>query len=107
MLALLCGSLSALARKLNDRFATHLDRAMLLLIQLIEKYDEHVQDEALVAIGSIAYAMKTRIEPYLPKIVPYILRAMNAFDEPDSVHGTVAALGDLCLACGASLQPYE
>lgn len=107
MVSLLCGALSALARKLNQAFMSFLDPSMKILIQVLELPGEYVQDEALVAIGSIAYVAKEQLAPYLPSVVPHVLRYLQAFDEPDSIYGVVAAVGDLSLSCRLSLLPFE
>ncbi|CCW67619.1 unnamed protein product [Phytomonas sp. Hart1] len=105
-LGLLCGALGAVARKLGPDFVSLVDTSMRLLLDLIELQMDYVQDEALVAIGSIAYSGKAAMTPYFARIVPYIIRCLQAFDEPDSVYTVVAAVGDLCLACGAAFAPY-
>lgn len=106
MMGLLCGALSALARKLGAAFLPSIEPSMQILIQLLNLQKDYVQDEALIAIGSIAYVAKERMEPYLPQVVPYVLQSLQAFDEPDSIYGVVAALGDLSLSCGSLLQPF-
>lgn len=107
MMDLLCGALSALARKLDQSFMPSMDNSMQALIHLLNLPSEFVQEEALVAIGSIAYVAKENMAPYLPQVVPYVLRSLQAFDEPDSIYGVVAAVGDLSLSCRQSLLPFE
>lgn len=107
MIGLLCGALSALARKLDQAFIPFMSNAMQALIHLLNLLTDYVQDEALVAIGSIAYVAKENMAPYLPQVVPYVLRALQAFDEPDSIYGVVAAVGDLSLSCPRSMLPFE
>lgn len=107
MMGLLCGALSALARKLDQAFMPFMDNSMQALITLLNLPTEYVQEEALVAIGSIAYVAKENMAPYLPQVVPYVLRSLQAFDEPDSIYGVVAAVGDLSLSCRQSLLPFE
>nr|ACS87815.1 putative importin beta-1 subunit [Angomonas deanei] len=107
MMGLLCGALSSLARKLDQAFMPFMENTMQALIHLMNLQTDYVQDEALVAIGSIAYVAKENLAPYLPQVVPYILRSLQAFDEPDSIFGVVAAVGDLSLSCRQSLLPFE
>ncbi|CAC9536309.1 importin beta-1 subunit [Leishmania donovani] len=107
MMGLLCGALSALARKLGQSFMPFLDASMQALIQVIELPTDYVQQEALVAIGSIAYVAKEQLAPYLAKVIPHVLKYLQAFDEPDSIYGVVAAVGDLSLSCRLSLLPFE
>ncbi|CCW60503.1 unnamed protein product [Phytomonas sp. EM1] len=105
-LGLLCGALGAVSRKMGEDFVSLVDPSMRLLLDLIELKMDYVQDEALVAIGSIAYSGKAVMTPYFPRIVPYVVRCLQAFDEPDSVYSVVAAIGDFCLACGTTFAPY-
>ncbi|KPI83191.1 putative importin beta-1 subunit [Leptomonas seymouri] len=107
MMGLLCGALSALARKLDQAFMPFMDGSMQALILLLNLPTDYVQEEALVAIGSIAYVAKENMARYLPQVVPYVLRSLQAFDEPDSIYGVVAAVGDLSLSCRQSMLPFE
>ncbi|KAK7198834.1 importin beta-1 subunit [Novymonas esmeraldas] len=107
MMGLLCGALSALARKLGQSFIPFLDASMQALIRVLELPTDYVQQEALVAIGSIAYVAKEGLAPYLAKVIPHVLRYLQAFDEPDSIYGVVAAVGDLSLSCRLSLLPFQ
>jgi len=79
---------------------------MTLLLRLIHLNKEFVQDEALTAIGSIAHCAKSRMEPFLPTITPYMVHALQAFDEPESIYCVVGTIGDLSLSCGPSFQPH-
>lgn len=106
MMGLMCGAISALARKMGNAFEPYVDSSMQLLIQIINGKPDFVQYEALVAIGSIAYSVKARITPYLYVVVPYVLNSLQNFDEPDNMGSVVAAVGDLCLSCGESMKPY-
>lgn len=105
-LSLLCGALSSVARKLVGQFTVHLGPSMERVLRFTELMDSCVEDEALVAIGAMAHASKEAMAPFFPRVVPYILQCLRAFDEPDSIYGVVAVLGDLCLSSGQALQPY-
>lgn len=106
MAGLLCGAVASLARKLDNGFDPYIDSSMQLLIQILNVKQEFVQHEALVAIGSVAYASKARMAPYLPHVVPYVLGSLQNFDEPDQLGSVVGAIGDLCLSCGQAMLPY-
>eukprot|EP00796_Vickermania_ingenoplastis_P011966 gene11966-8239_t len=106
MAALMCGAISSFARKLDNSFADYIDPTMQLLVQIFSIQKDYVHQEALVAMGSVAYAAKERMGQYLPGVVPYVLTCLKNFDEPDTVGSVVAAIGDLSLACSNAMQPY-
>lgn len=104
---LFCGALASVARKLDLQFSPYVDSTMELIIQILNVQQNFVQHEALVALGSVAYAAKEQIGVYLPHVVPSILKGLQNFDEPDQMGNVVGAVGDLCLACGESMRPFS
>ncbi|CAJ1023190.1 putative Importin-beta N-terminal domain containing protein [Leishmania utingensis] len=107
MMGLLCGALAALARKLKEDFMPFLDASMQIIMQIVELSADYVQQEAMTAIGSIAYAVKEQLAPYLAKVIPHVLKYLKAFDEPEGIYTVVATMGDLSLSCRVMLQPFE
>lgn len=106
MVGLLCGAVSALARKLVQGYVQFLPASMEIVLALIGMQVDYVQDEALTAIGAIAYSCRDHMEPYLVQIVPYVFRCLQNYDEPDVQSIVVAAIGDLTLACSGLMKPY-
>lgn len=106
MVGLLCGSAGAVARKLGQNYAPYFAQTIEMLLAIINMPVDYVNEEALTAIGSLAYACKDMMAPYIGQVIPYILRALRNYDEPDSQSVVVAAIGDFTLACGQHVRPY-
>lgn len=106
MAGLFCGALACIARKLGNAFSQFLDTTMEMFCQILSIKQDFIQHEAFVAIGSVAHAAKSRIDPYLGHIIPYLMAELQNFDMPDKVGSVVGTVGDLCLASGAGMKPY-
>lgn len=98
MQGLMCGSLGAVAKKLGSEMVTHCNDIIGLLIDIFQQQSDTVQDEALVVIGSLAHAVNTNFEQYLPQVMPFLLTGINNINEMDLCHIAIGVIGDIASA---------
>ncbi|RNF18469.1 putative importin beta-1 subunit [Trypanosoma cruzi] len=106
MLGLLCGSLGSVAKKVQAGFSGHIRTSMEVLFEILQNQSDTVLDEALTMLGSFAHAVKRLLGPYMPNVVPFLVKALMRVDEPDLAVVAVGALGDLSLCIRDDIAPY-
>ncbi|CAI0552395.1 unnamed protein product [Linum tenue] len=110
---LLCGCLQVIIQKLgaseqtkNALMQQHADDIMRLFLSVLGYRSATVSEEAMLAIGSLAYATGPDFEKYMPELFKYLEMGLQNFEEYQVCSVTVGVVGDICRALEAKILPY-
>lgn len=110
--ALLCGVLQVIIQKLGNQEATryailqYADQMMALFLQVFACRSATVHEEAMLAIGALAYATGAEFAKYMPEFYKYVEMGLQNFEEYQVCAVTVGVVGDICRALEAKVFPY-
>lgn len=110
--ALLCGVLQVIIQKLCDADdAKHIvlhaaDQIMMLFLKIFACRSSTVHEEAMLAIGALAYATGSEFGKYMPEFYKYLEMGLQNFEEYQVCSITVGVVGDICRALGDKILPY-
>lgn len=102
--ASLCGVIQVIIQKLNSTDETRpiilraADQIMALFLRVFACRSSTVHEEAMLAIGSLAYACGPKFENYMGQFYPYLEMGLQNFEEYQVCSITVGVVGDICRA---------
>ncbi|CAN0876315.1 Importin subunit beta-1 [Linum grandiflorum] len=108
----LCGCLQVIIQKLGSSEQTkiplmqHADDIMILFLRVLGYRSSTVSEEAMLAIGALAYAAGPSFEKYMPELFKYLEMGLQNFEEYQVCAVTVGVVGDICRALEAKVLPY-
>uniref|UniRef100_A0A7N0VBZ6 Importin N-terminal domain-containing protein n=1 Tax=Kalanchoe fedtschenkoi TaxID=63787 RepID=A0A7N0VBZ6_KALFE len=110
--ALLCGVMQVITQKLSSNDETKslvlqvADQIMVLLLKVFACRSSTVHEEAMLAIGALAYACGTQFEKYMPEFYKYLEIGLQNFEEYQVCAISVGVVGDICRALDEKVLPY-
>ncbi|KAL2901998.1 Importin subunit beta-1 [Bienertia sinuspersici] len=109
--ALLCGVLQVIIQKLNVDKTKHIilqiaDQVMILFLKIFACRSSTVHEEAMLAIGALAYATGPEFGKYMPEFYKYLEMGLQNFEEYQVCSITVGVVGDICRALDDKILPY-
>ncbi|CAI9086928.1 OLC1v1020863C1 [Oldenlandia corymbosa var. corymbosa] len=109
---LLCGCLQVIIQKLSVSEATKYafmqfaDQIMNLFLRVFACRSATVHEEAMLAIGALAYATGPDFAKYMPELYKYLEMGLQNFEEYQVCAVTVGVVGDICRALEDKISPY-
>ncbi|KAL2542279.1 Importin subunit beta-1 [Abeliophyllum distichum] len=109
---LLCGCLQVLIQKLGSSeptkyaFMKYADEIMNLFLRVFDCRSATVHEEAMLAIGALAYATGPNFANYMPVFYKYLEMGLQNFEEYQVCAVTVGVVGDICRALEDKILPY-
>ncbi|GAB4834003.1 Importin subunit beta-1 [Ancistrocladus abbreviatus] len=110
--ALLCAVLQVIIQKLSSSDDTKqlilqaADQIMILFLKVFACRSSTVHEEAMLAIGALAYATGLEFERYMPDFYKYLEMGLQNFEEYQVCSITVGVVGDICRAIDDKILPY-
>uniref|UniRef100_A0A2P2J5M7 Uncharacterized protein MANES_08G095300 n=1 Tax=Rhizophora mucronata TaxID=61149 RepID=A0A2P2J5M7_RHIMU len=110
--ASLCGVLQVIIQKLSSTDQTKpiilqaADPIMILFLRVLACRSSTVHEEAMLAIGSLAYASGPEFAKYMPDLSKYIEMGLQNFEEYQVCAITIGVVGDICRAIDDRILPY-
>ncbi|KAJ4842329.1 Importin subunit beta-1 [Turnera subulata] len=109
---LLCGCLQVIIQKLGSSeptkyvFMQYADQIMGLFLRVFACRSATVHEEAMLAIGALAYAAGPDFAKYMPEFYKYLEMGLQNFEEYQVCAVTVGVVGDVCRALEDKILPY-
>ncbi|MBA0616062.1 hypothetical protein Godav_016143 [Gossypium davidsonii] len=109
---LLCGCLQVIIQKLGSSEPTKYvlmqfaDQVMGLFLRVFACRSATVHEEAMLAIGALAYATGADFAKYMPEFYRYLEMGLQNFEEYQVCAVTVGVVGDICRALEEKIVPY-
>ncbi|XP_008806235.2 importin subunit beta-1-like [Phoenix dactylifera] len=109
---LLCGCLQVIIQKLGASettkyaFLQYADQIMDLFLRVFACRNATVHEEAMLAIGALAYATGANFVKYMQGFYPYLEMGLQNFEEYQVCAITVGVVGDLCRALEDKVLPF-
>ncbi|KAJ4957322.1 hypothetical protein NE237_014105 [Protea cynaroides] len=109
---LLCGCLQVMIQKLGGSeptkyvFVQYVDQMMGLFLRVFACRSATVHEEAMLAIGALAYAIGADFVKYMPEFYKYLEMGLQNFEEYQVCAITVGVVGDICRALEDKVLPY-
>jgi importin subunit beta-1 len=109
---LLCGCLQVIIQKMGSiegskyAFMQYADQIMDLLLKVFASRNATVHEEAMLAIGALAYTAGPNFAKYVPQFYQYLEMGLQNFEEYQICAITVGVVGDLCRALEDKILPY-
>ncbi|KAI9096802.1 hypothetical protein K1719_025981 [Acacia pycnantha] len=109
---LLCGCLQVIIQKLGSSDATkyafmqYADQIMGLFLRVFAFRNATAHEEAMLAIGALAYATGPDFAKYMPEFYKYLEMGLQNFEEYQVCAVTVGVVGDICRALEDKILPY-
>ncbi|KAF8396965.1 hypothetical protein HHK36_018602 [Tetracentron sinense] len=110
--ALLCGVLQVIIQKLSSADDTKpiilqaADQMMLLFLKVFGCRSSTVHEEAMLAIGALAYATGPDFGKYMPEFYKYLEMGLQNYEEYQVCVISVGVVGDICRALDDKVLPY-
>lgn len=110
--ASLCGVLQVIIQKLSSNDNTKpiilqaADQIMLLFLKVFGCRSSTVHEEAMLAIGALAYATGPEFGKYMPEFYKYLEMGLQNFEEYQVCAISVGVVGDICRAMDDKVLPY-
>lgn len=110
--ALLCGVLQIVIQRLGGgeqtRFGVvqYATPMMALFLRVFACRSATVHEEAMLAIGALAYATGPEFGKYMPEFYRYLEMGLRNFEEYQVCAVTVGVVGDICRALEERIQPF-
>lgn len=109
---LLCGWLQVIIQKLGSSeqtkyvFMQYADQMMGLFLRVFAIRSATAHEEAMLAIGALAYATGQDFLKYMPEFYKYVEMGLQNFEDYQVCAITVGVVGDLCRALEDKILPY-
>ncbi|KAJ7564610.1 hypothetical protein O6H91_02G025500 [Diphasiastrum complanatum] len=110
--ALLCGVLQVIIQKLGASDTTkfgvlqYADQMMGLFLRVFACRSATVHEEAMLAIGALAYATGVQFGKYMQEFYKYLEMGLQNFEEYQVCAVTVGVVGDICRALDDKVLPF-
>ncbi|KEH35465.1 putative importin-beta domain, importin subunit beta-1 [Medicago truncatula] len=111
LIGLLCGCLTVIIQKLGSSeptkyvFLQYADQIMGLFIWVFACRNATAHEEAMLAIGALAYAIGPDFAKYLPEFYKFLEIDLQNFEEYQVCAVTVGVVGDICRALEDKILP--
>ncbi|GMH28090.1 hypothetical protein Nepgr_029933 [Nepenthes gracilis] len=108
---LLCGCLQVIIQKLGSEPTRYVvlqyaDQMMGLFLRVFACRSATVHEEAMLAIGALAYATGPDFAKYMPEFYKYLEMGLQNFEEYQVCSVSVGVVGDICRALEDKILPY-
>ncbi|XP_076897022.1 importin subunit beta-1-like [Bidens hawaiensis] len=109
---LLCGCLQVIIQKLGSSehtkalFMQYADQIMNLFLRVFAFRSATVHEEAMLAIGALAYSTGPDFAKYTPEFYKYLEMGLQNFEEYQVCAVTVGVVGDICRALEDKVLPW-
>lgn len=109
---LLCGCLQVIIQKLGSSeqtkyiFMQYADQMMGLFLRVFAIRSATAHEEAMLAIGALAYAAGQDFLKYMPELYKYLEMGLQNFEDYQVCAITVGVVGDICRALEDKILPY-
>ncbi|KAM6576376.1 hypothetical protein CsatB_028213 [Cannabis sativa] len=109
---LLCGCLQVMIQKLGSseptksNFLHHADQMMTLFLRVFGSKSATAHEEAMLAIGALAYCAGTDFAKYMQEFYKYLEMGLQDFEDYQVCAITVGVVGDICRALEGGILPY-
>ncbi|CAN1228051.1 Importin subunit beta-1 [Linum grandiflorum] len=87
-------------------FMQYADQIMGLFLRVFAYKSATVHEEAMLAIGALAYACGPEFDKYMPEFYKYLEIGLQNFEEYQVCAVTVGVVGDICRALENKVLPY-
>ncbi|KAK9715991.1 hypothetical protein RND81_06G204200 [Saponaria officinalis] len=109
--ALLCGVLQVIIQKLNTDDTKQIiinaaDHIMVLILKIFASRSATVHEEAMLAVGALAYPTGPAFAKYMPDFYKYLEMGLQNLEEYQVCSITVGVVGDICRALEDKILPY-
>lgn len=110
--ASLCGVLQVIVQKLSSAKETKplilqaADQIMMLLLMVFGCRSSTVHEEAMLAIGALAYATGPEFEKYMQEFFKYLQMGLQNYEEYQVCATSVGVVGDISRALDDKVLPY-
>ncbi|MCL7026827.1 hypothetical protein MKW94_006233 [Papaver nudicaule] len=110
--ALLCGVLQVIIQKMSasDESKTVIlqaaDQIMMLFLKVFGCRSSTVHEEAMLAIGALAYATGSEFAKYMQEFYKYLEMGLQNFEEYQVCAISVGVVGDICRALDDKIVPF-
>ncbi|CAL5005816.1 unnamed protein product [Urochloa decumbens] len=109
--ALLCGVLQVIIQKLSSTDAKSIiaqtaDQLMVLFLRVFACHSSTVHEEAMLAIGALAYATGPDFVKYMPNFFAYLEAGLQNYEEYQVCSISVGVVGDICRALEDKILPF-
>ncbi|KAL9247035.1 hypothetical protein vseg_020506 [Gypsophila vaccaria] len=109
--ALLCGVLQVIIQKLNTDNTKQIiinsaDHIMVLILKIFASRSATVHEEAMLAVGALAYPTGPAFAKYMPDFYKYLEMGLQNLEEYQVCSITVGVVGDICRALEDKILPY-
>ncbi|KAL7136183.1 hypothetical protein ABFS83_10G012500 [Erythranthe nasuta] len=110
--ASLCGVIQVIIQKLSSVDETKpiilqaADQIMLLFLNVFACRSSTVHQEAMLAIGALAYATGPDFAKYMQEFYKYLEMGLQNFEEYEVCAISVGVVGDICRALDDKILPY-
>ncbi|KAK2390742.1 importin subunit beta-1 [Trifolium repens] len=112
LIGLLCGCLQVTIQKLGSSeptkydFLQYADQIMGLFIRVFACRNATAHEEAMLAIGALAYAIGPDFAKYLPEFYQFLDADLQNYEEYQVCAVTVGVVSDICRALENKILPY-
>ncbi|GMN31426.1 hypothetical protein TIFTF001_003239 [Ficus carica] len=109
---LLCGCLQVMIQKLGSSeltksvFLQSADQMMTLFLRVFGSKSATAHEEAMLAIGALAYCAGPEFAKYMQDFYKYLEMGLQDFKDYQVCAITVGVVGDLCRALEGNILPY-
>ncbi|KAJ1699035.1 hypothetical protein LUZ63_007547 [Rhynchospora breviuscula] len=110
--ALLCGVIQVIIQTLNGSeeslpvILQSADQMMVMFLRVFACHSSTVHEEAMLAIGALAYTTGQEFAKYMPEFYKYLERGLQNFEEYQVCSISVGVVGDICRAMDDKVLPY-
>ncbi|XP_076931767.1 importin subunit beta-1-like [Bidens hawaiensis] len=110
--ALLCGVMQVIIQKLGGNDETKpiilqaADQIMTIFLSVFACRSSTVHEEAMLAIGALAYASGPKFEKYMSEFYKYLEKGLQNYEEYQVCSISVGVVGDICRALDDKILPY-
>ncbi|VFQ90988.1 unnamed protein product [Cuscuta campestris] len=110
--ASLCGVLQVIIQRLSSTEETKslilqaADQIMMIFLRIFTCRSSVVHEEAMLAIGALAYATGPQFEKYMSDLYKYLEMGLQNFEEYQVCAISVGVVGDICRALDDKILPY-
>ncbi|KAJ3682850.1 hypothetical protein LUZ60_013077 [Juncus effusus] len=110
--ALLCGVVQVIIQTLSASeeskpvILQSADQMMVMFLRVFACHSSTVHEEAMLAIGALAYATGSEFAKYMPEFYKYLEMGLQNFEEYQVCSISVGVVGDICRALDDQIVNY-
>lgn len=97
---LLCGSLSAVCKKMSRHIGPHVQSIMAVLEAVFGQQADTSLEEAVMLLGTLASACGPEFAGYAGVVIDLVLRCASKYDEEDLCDAAIGVIGDFAANIG-------